>query len=179
MSSQHPQCIMAVDPGMQYVGIAVLVEAELVWYGVKTFPEARSLGKMRCQVHQYLAEIMVRYQPRVLVVEEPFYAQSLASANLRKLTEDLKTWGKWRGLAVRSYCPPAVKAFFCRDQQTKQSLAEAMIARYPFLRRYLTELPWRRRYWFHVFDAVGLGLMCHSKLTRGCIPPRRNVSVDA
>ena len=65
---------------------------------------------------------------------------------------------------VASYYPPEVKAFFCRDQQNKESLAEAMIERYPFLGRHLTFLPWRRRYWFHVFHAIGLGLMCHEKL---------------
>jgi hypothetical protein len=59
-----------------------------------------------------------------------------------------------------------VKAFFCRDKLDKQSLAEAMIVIYPVLRRYLTYLPDRRRYWLHVFDAVGLGLMCQRKLAR-------------
>ena len=112
----------------------------------------------------------------MLVVEEPFYAQSLLSDNLKKLTREIKTWGKWKGLAVRSYAPPMVKAFFCRDQKTKQSLAEAMIERYPFLSRYLTNLPWRRRYWFHVFDAVGLGLMCVRKMRHYKISPRHNIS---
>ncbi len=101
-----------------------------------------------------------------MAVEEPFYAQSLLSENLCCLTEDLKTWGKWKGLKIQSFHPAAVKAFFCRDQQTKQSLAEAVIEHYPFMRRYLSDLPWRRRYWFHVFDAVGLGLMCSKKLAR-------------
>jgi hypothetical protein len=40
-----------------------------------------------------------------------------------------------------------------------------MIERYPFLRRYFSYLPLRRRYWFHVFDAVGLGLMCAKKMS--------------
>jgi hypothetical protein len=79
---------------------------------------------------------------------------------------------RWKGLAVRSFTPPEVKAFFCRDQKTKQSLAEAMIDKYPFLRRYLTNLPWSRRYWFHVFDAVGLGLMCVRKMSREKPSPR-------
>ena len=46
------------------------------------------------------------------------------------------------------------------------ALAEAMVDRYPFLARYLAILSWRRRYWFHVFDAVGLGLLCSKKLAR-------------
>jgi len=103
-------------------------------------------------------------------VEEPFYAQSLASDNLCKLTQAIQTWGKWRGLKVHSYYPPAVKAFFCRDQKTKESLAEAMIERYSFLRRYLRFQPWHRRYWFHVFDAIGLGLMCQGKLVVSSLP---------
>jgi len=154
--------ILAVDPGMQYLGIAVLEGEEIIWYGVKTFSGSDAHTQMR----QYLTTIFQKYQPRVLVVEEPFYAQSLLSDNLRKLTREIQTWGRWKGLLVRSYAPPVVKAFFCRDQKTKQSLAEAMIEKYPYLTRYLTNLPWRRRYWFHVFDAVGLGLMCQRKLSR-------------
>ena len=157
---------MAVDPGIQYLGVAILEGDQLVWYAVKTFPERKVLANMRPQVKQYLTTIFERYRPSVLAVEEPFYAQSLSSVNLCKLTENIKTWGRWKGLRVHSYYPPAVKAFFCRDQKTKESLTEAMIERYPFLARYLTLLPWRRRYWFHVFDAVGLGLVCHKKLTR-------------
>lgn len=162
MTSISAKRILAVDPGMQYLGIAVLEGEEIIWYGVKTFPGSDA----RTQMQQYLTSIFQKYQPRVLAVEEPFYAQSLLSDNLRKLTREIQTWGRWKGLLVRSYAPPAVKAFFCRDQRTKQSLAEALIGKYPFLRRYLTDLPWRRRYWFHVFDAIGLGLMCQQKLSR-------------
>ena len=161
-----PNRIMAIDPGMQYLGVAILEGEELIWYGIKTFPGRKLLPYMRPQVQQYLTKLLHIYSPEVLVVEEPFYAQSMLSKNLRTLTEDIKTWGRWKRLRVLSYLPTAVKAFFCRDRKNKQSLAEAMIERYPFLSRYLTLLPWRRRYWFHVFDAVGLGLMCQRKLTR-------------
>ncbi len=162
MTMRSSTRIMAVDPGTQYLGIAILEGEKLIWYGVRTFPS----HDVRSQIKQYLTSLLQKYQPTVLVVEEPFYAQSLLSDNLKKLTREIKTWGKWKGLAVRSYPPPTVKAFFCRDRKTKQSLAEAMIERYPFLGRYLTNLPWRREYWFHVFDAVGLGLMCVHKMRR-------------
>jgi len=171
MTPPLPKRIMAVDPGIQYLGVAILEGDQLRWYAVKTFPERKVLSNMRPQVKQYLTTIFERYRPDVLAVEEPFYVQSLASVNLCKLTENIKTWGKWKGLRVHSYYPAAVKAFFCRDQKTKESLAEAAVVQYPSLARYLTLLPWQRRYWFHVFDAVGLGLMCHKKLTRCQISP--------
>src|SRR5579864_5912116 len=159
-----PNRILAVNPGMRYLSVAFFEGEELVWYRIKTFPGRKSLPYMRREVQQYLTTLLQTYRPDTLAVEEPFYAQSLLSKNLRTLTQDIKTWGQWKGLRVHSYAPPTVKAFFCRDQKTKQSLAEAMVEKYPFLARYVTILPWRRPYWFHVFDAVGLGLMCHRKL---------------
>ena len=158
--------ILAVEPGIQYLGIAILEGEELIWYGIKTFPGRKTMPFMRREVQQYLSALARKFNPDTLAVEEPFYAQSLLSKNLRTLTADIKTWGRWKGLGVHSYLPTAVKAHFCRDQQTKQSLAEAMVDRYPFLARYLAILSWRRRYWFHVFDAVGLGLLCAKKLAR-------------
>jgi RNase H-fold protein (predicted Holliday junction resolvase) len=166
MTTSSSQRILAINPGMQYLGAAIFESEAILWYGIKTFPGKKTMVTMRPQVEQFLAGLIEKYAPAVLVVEEPFYAQSLLSSNLRKLTEQIKAWAKWHGLRVRSYYPPEVKAFFCRDQRTKQSLAEAMIATYPFLAKYLSPLPWKRRYWFHVFDAVGLGLMCQRKLAR-------------
>lgn len=166
MNKPLPQRILAVDPGMQYLGVAIFEDEELIRYGVKTFHGSKALGECRQEVQRYLTELLRVYKPTVLAVEEPFYAQSLLSHNLARLTQEIKTWGKWHGLRVQSFVPPAVKAYFCRDQKTKQSLAEAMVERYPFLARYMTLLPWRRRYWFHVFDAVALGLMCVLKLAR-------------
>ena len=157
---------------MEHLGIAVLQGEDLLWYGVKTFAGANGISGVRLAVQQQLSTIIQKYEPQILVVEEPFYAQSLLSENLVKLTREIKAWGKFKGLTVRSYTPPVVKAFFCRDQKTKQSLAEAMIQKYPFLNRYFSYLPLRRRYWFHVFDAVGLGLMCARKLNGEKASPR-------
>jgi Holliday junction resolvasome RuvABC endonuclease subunit len=158
--------ILAVDPGVQYLGVAVFEGEELLWFGVKTFSAPKSLDEHRCRIQNFLSGLVETYHPSVFVIEQPFYAQALLSDALGKLTSALKTWARWKGLRVISYTPPEVKAFFCRDQRTKQSLAEAMVAYFPFLARYLSPLPWRRRYWFHVFDAVGLGLMCQRKLAR-------------
>lgn len=164
--NSHNARILAIDPGIQYLGVAILEGEDLLWYGVKTFPDITSPTDLCCQVRRFLTNLVTTYAPEYAVIESPFYAQAVGSENLVKLTAALKTWAKWKGLKVVTYAPPEVKAFFCRDQVTKQSLAEAMIARYPYLARYLSTLSWRRRYWFHVFDAVGLGLMCSRKIAR-------------
>ena len=42
-----PKRIMAVDPGMQYLGVAIVEGEELVWYGIKTFPGRRRWPESR------------------------------------------------------------------------------------------------------------------------------------
>src|SRR6266853_197869 len=75
--------ILAVDPGMQYLGVAVLEGEELLWYGIKTFPGRQTLPYMRGQVEQYLAKLVRTYQPETLAIEDPFYEPSLGSRNHR------------------------------------------------------------------------------------------------
>jgi hypothetical protein len=157
---------MAVKPGTQYLGVAILEGEELIGYSVKTFPSRKDVPNMRLEVQQYLTKVFQRYEPSMLVIEQPIEAEAFPGNSLSKLASEIKNWGKWKGLNVRSYCAPAVKAFFCRDAKTKQSLAEALIDIYPVLTPYLSVFSWKRRYWFHVFDAVGLGLMCQRKLAR-------------
>ena len=157
---------MAVDPGTQRLGIAILEGEELIWYGVTTFPGPCKLPHRKKSVQAYLTRLLQTYEPEVLVVEEPFYSQVMLSKNVRTLTEDIKTWGKWKGLRVYGYLPSTVKAYFCRDRKTQESLVEAMIEQYPFLSRYLTYMTWDDKYWFRAFSAIGLGLMCSRKLLR-------------
>ncbi len=170
--STHNGRILAIDPGIHYMGIAILNNEELLWYGVKTFPRVVSPLDHCCQIRRFLTNLSDIYSPSVVAIESPFYPQAVGNEELNKLTKALISWAKWKGLKVVTSTPPEVKAFFCRDQKTKQSLAEAMITPYPFLAKYLSPLPWRRRYWFHVFDAVGLGLMHARKVARYEIPPR-------
>jgi hypothetical protein len=47
---------------------------------------------MQPKVRQYLTSVLQKYQPTMLVVEAPFYAQSVLSDNLKKLTSMIKTW---------------------------------------------------------------------------------------
>src|SRR5882757_8877927 len=108
MNPITPIRILAVEPGVEHAGVAVLEGENLLWYGVKTFSSGKKLSEMRLAIQQHLAAIVEKYQPRVLVVEEPFYAQSLLSDDLVKLAREIKTWGKLKGLKVRSYTPPVV-----------------------------------------------------------------------
>jgi Holliday junction resolvasome RuvABC endonuclease subunit len=172
MTSTSDLRVLGIDPGTRHLGLAVLEGEEILWYHVKTLTSPRALRDLSTEVKTYLTKVIRAYQPSVIAIKEPFYSQAAGSAMLRALTDEVKTWARWQGLEVWSATPPEVKAFFCRDDTSRRSLAEAMIERYPFLRRYLTYLPWSMRYWFHVFDAVGFALMCHRKRARSRLAPR-------
>jgi Holliday junction resolvasome RuvABC endonuclease subunit len=163
MTSISPNRVLGIDPGTRHLGLAVLEGEDILWYRVKTVSGPKTPHELATQVKTSLTNVIRAYQPAIIAIDEPFYAQAAQSTGLRALVAEIKTWARWQRLEVRSYTSPEVKAFFCRDDVTRRSLAEAMIERYPFLRRYLTYLPWRERYWFHVFDAVGVALMCQKK----------------
>src|SRR5439155_25367064 len=97
--------ILAVEPGIQYLGIAILEGEELIWYGIKTFPGRKTRPFMRQEVQQYLSTLFRKFHPDTLAVEQPFYAPSLLSKNLRTLSTDIKTWGRCKRLRVHSYLP--------------------------------------------------------------------------
>lgn len=157
---------MAVHPSTLHLGIAILEGEELIWYGVKSFRGGHELPYRIKSVRAYLTKLLQKYEPEVLAVVEPFHRQSALSKDIGTLTENIKTWGKWKGLDVYSYLPAAVKAYFCRDRKTRESVTLAVIEKYPFLARYHVLIPWDDRHWFRMFEAVAVGLMCSRKLVR-------------
>ena len=157
---------MAVDPGTRRFGIAILEGEKLIWYRVKYFHGRCELPDRRKNILSYLTKLLQKFEPEVLAVEEPFYTQAKESEYITALSEDIKTWGKWKGLEVYGYLPTTVIAYFCRDRQTRESLKEFLVQQYPVLTRYHVLIPWDDKHWFRLFDAVGLGLMCSRKLAR-------------
>jgi hypothetical protein len=146
---------MAVDPGMHYLGVAILEGEDLLWFGIKTFPGRKRLPFTRQQVQQYLTTLLQKYQPVVLVVEEPFYGQSLLSANLRTLTREMKTWGGWKRPPCLELCAARGQSLLLSRSANQTVIGRSDDSAVSLLARYLTVLPWRCRYWFHMFDAVG------------------------
>ncbi len=63
--------ILAIDPGMQYLGFAGFEREELLWFGVKTFPDEMSPMDDRCRIQQFLAELLQTHAPSVLAISVP------------------------------------------------------------------------------------------------------------
>lgn len=150
--------VLAIAPGAQFLGVAVLEGEELVSFGVKSFTGRKTVEILIPQVERYLDKLVAEHAPDMLVVEDVFYAQARLSPFLQPLIAALKRRGRRRGLRVKGYLPTTVKARLCTGKQTRKGLAEAMVGRYWFLCHYARAgRTWR--YWQQMFDAVGLAVV--------------------
>src|SRR5712692_2154324 len=143
--------ILAVAPGAQHLGLAVLEGEELIWFGVKAFPGRKTIKLLLERAKQYLEDLFYRHEPQILVVEDPFYAQARLSPLVRALTHAIKRWGRQEGIRVVSHQPTTVKERLCVGKKTRKSLGEAMVLRYPFLYPYTKPLR-TRAYWQQMLD---------------------------
>jgi Holliday junction resolvasome RuvABC endonuclease subunit len=161
MLAAHPVRVLALAPGAQHLGIAVLEGNELVKFGVKSFEGKKTERTLVPRVEEYLNQFLDGHQPTVLAVEDVYYVQARLSPLLWALTAAVKRWGRKKGLRVASYLPTTVKERLCEGKQTRRSLAEAMVRAYPFLASFLRRNYTKRaqEYWQQMFDAVALGTL--------------------
>ncbi len=160
MPESGPHRILAIAPGTWHLGFAVLEGEELIRFGVKTFSGKKTERVLLARVRRFLDELRLRYQPQMLAVEQSFYAQARLSLLLRSLTAAVLKWGRENGLQAGEYLPTTVKERLCPAKRTRRKLAEAVVARYPFLSPSLknNHTSRARLYWQQMFDAVGLAI---------------------
>jgi len=76
--------ILGIDPGTVTMGYGVIEsgedEAVLVNFGALTSPQRSPIGERLSFLYNKLSEIISRYQPDVVAVEQPFVAKNVRSA---------------------------------------------------------------------------------------------------
>lgn len=158
INSDHTR-ILAVAPSTRGFGFAVLEGAEtLVDWGVKSVngdKNARSLVKVE--------ELIVHYQPGVLVLEDNSAKASRHSTRIRELHQNIIAMAASRNVKVASFSREQVRrVFFAKDQGSKHALAEIIAKRFPEELGF--RLPPKRRPWMSedyrmdIFEAVSLAL---------------------
>jgi hypothetical protein len=105
----------------------------------------------------------------VLAIERPNAVQDKKRSLLSVLSEEIKAYGRQRGLRVVEYPAIAVRRFICaKCRATRRETARIIATQYyPWLLPFYEKerrVPWYRRgYWGHMFDAIGLGLVAYFK----------------
>ena len=76
------QRILAIDPGTREMGIVLLEEREIVYYGVKTFRKRSPVSRLLIDVRKVIIKLIDEYQPEVLVIEKTFFYNQKSTAKL-------------------------------------------------------------------------------------------------
>lgn len=152
--------ILCVDPGTREMGIAVMEDAELIYYGVKTLKKKRPTSVLLKETRKIISRLIEDYSIKTLVIEKTFFNRNKNVSNLIVLAEEINAMAKKKKLKIVEYAPKTVCKYICQDgKATKREVSKIISSRYPELNIYLTQdRKWKVKYWQNCFDAIALGL---------------------
>ena len=111
--------IMGVDPGTVTVGYGVIESGDdgvtLVDFGALTCPARAPIGERLSYLYDKLTEIVSRYQPDAVAVEQPFVAKNVSSA---------LAIGKAQAIAILAAANKGIPTYEYTPAQVKQRVAD-------------------------------------------------------
>ena len=118
MEDKNQRTILAINPGTRSMGVAVLEGTELVSTSIKSIknkqmPDRAVLEKMERIIQGLLAD----FAPDIIAIEEPLAIQKKRSPLLNRMVNRVKEMGKRENLKVKSYPPPVVRKFICKEEK--------------------------------------------------------------
>jgi len=152
--------ILTIAPSTRGFGFALVEGLDmLVDWGVKSVK-----GDKNAQSLMKVEELIVRYKPEVLVLQDTSIKQSRRSERIQILSKQIISLAATRKVSVALFSrEQVIRAFFADGQGTKQALAEIIATKFP--EELGSRLPPKRRPWMSedsrmdIFDAVALALM--------------------
>lgn len=159
-AKKKKQRILAIDPGLRGLGIAVFHGTDLIYHEVKTVTKRKSPYTALEQGRKIVLRMVRDFRPDVLVIERTFFYHNRSASLLNVFVDEMLSIGRRKRLEVATFAPVTVKKFIAGDgQATKKQVAQSVIRRYPELKVYLTQdRKWKESYHQNMFDAVALGM---------------------
>ncbi len=151
--------LLAIDPGAREMGIAVLDETQLIYYGVKSLKKFRPAKALKRAVSDILTRLIIEYGIRTLIIEDGHFSQ-IASPLYNATLNTIHDTAKQKKLKLVTYAPKTSRKLVCGDgKATKRKAAQILATRYPELAIYLEQnYRWKEKYWMNAFDAIAIGL---------------------
>ena len=159
-SGRLPFRILAIDPGIREMGIAVFDDEKLVHHGVLCLRDGRVSKDIRAYDRDLLRTIIVDYHPELVALERTMIGNSGNSATLNRVSAYIRRLCRRQGIRIRVFAASTVKKHLTGDGRAgKMEVAWTVARRYPELRAYLRQkAKWRARYHANMFDAIALAL---------------------
>lgn len=157
-----PLRTLAIDPGSQELGYAVLEMCEPLFFGVHTFKHTATVADLVKEGEEFIGKLIKTYQPQLFVSEQTWYSGSRRRPVLHKFVKRMNRYASRRGLTVVSYVPMRVKEAVAGDHRvSRRTIAEILVRDwYPYLKPYLEiDDDSGQKYWQNAFDAIALGLV--------------------
>ena len=160
--------IIAIDPGLHRLGVAVLgSRGQLRYSAVISTPAGRSLQTRLRQIKKEIDELLGLYRPQTMILE----ATWRGARPLRLVHRVARLCGRRAHVhGVRTISIPATTV---RRQLTgygwaaKSDVATVVASYYPELQIYLRQdRAWKQRYFHNLFDAVALGMFYQRSRSR-------------
>jgi hypothetical protein len=156
--------ILAIDPNHRGFGYVVFEGPDhLIDWGVRHVQGQKNKASL-----QAVAELIARYHPHILVVEDTSAKGCRKRGRVKELLKALETRAALSGLSVRRIARQRVRqVFLARGIRNKGQMARSIAARFPELARHL---PPERKPWMSedlrmaMFDAATMGFAPFCKL---------------
>ncbi len=128
--------------------------------------DANGASAKRGKVYKILSALIDRYRPNVLAIKK--LHPSRCSANLKRLTDEIKIYCARKDMKIFSYSLRDLESSLLPEGKiNKKKLAEALAAEYPALSYELKlERHHRQPYFLRLFEGVALGLVCYRQISR-------------
>lgn len=157
-SSETFERVLAIDPSTRGFGFAVMEGPEqLVDWGVKGVKGDKNRESLKRTI-----QLIERYRPDVIVVEDCQHKSSRRSLRVRHLLKAILVLASRKKVRVRRVSRSAVKKTLSQDRApTKHQIASEIAKRFPEL---APRLPRARKAWMgeddrmSIFDSVSLAL---------------------
>jgi crossover junction endodeoxyribonuclease RuvC len=106
--------ILGIDPGTITMGYGVIEakddEVTMVDCSALTAPQPATIGERLNYLHQRLLEIISRYQPDVVAIEQPFVSKNVKSALAIGMAQAIAMLAAAsKGIPIYEYTPAQVK----------------------------------------------------------------------
>lgn len=163
--SKLSSIILAIAPGTRELGVAVIQNGELLFYGIKTVTNRKNPQTILNAISSHIRNLVKKYRPAHLAIEKMLITRQ-SYALLAVIAEQIKAVAKESNLPICEYAPVTVRKRLCQTgRATRRETAEVLTARFPELKRYyLRTTAWERDYYGNLFDAVAVGVICEEDL---------------
>jgi crossover junction endodeoxyribonuclease RuvC len=161
--------ILAIDPGMRFMGVAFLDDGRLIYHAVKVIAKGRSPQQTLQRARDAVVRLIDDLEPNIVAVERTFFSQNRNTALLNVLFDEIRSIARRRRLDFISYAPTTIKKYICGNGHAdKKQVATVVVSKFPELKVFLTQdRAWKERFHKNMFDAVALAIMVATRPLNG------------